>query len=209
MTFNLAQLVTFKANNFTVYIYIYTHIQGVAYIGPKKNEDLAKSCNPSRFFQKKGFWLLTFCSRILLSAELGWSNEWKLVFNSLFSYHFKTKISKLSPRSTKIPIITVISETEFLQRLVVGKNHHFQFSVFAMFTGVRRDLWICLFDLTLQTPKTAKSLHMGPQNIFEQPLRHYKIRYLRAFRSYFCPNRSYSKQHLGPNFGRFPPQNRT
>ena len=58
---------------------------------------------------------------------------------------------------------------------------------------------MCLSDLTLQTPKRAKSLQMGPQNTFKQPLRHYKIRCLRAFRSYFCPNRSYSKQHLGPN----------
>ena len=53
---------------------------------------------------------------------------------------------------------------------------------------------MCLSDLTLQTPKGQNPFKMGPQNSLKQPLRHYKIRYLRAFRFYFCPNRSYSTQ---------------
>ena len=138
-----------------------------------------------------------------LSAELRWSHQRTpnfIAYFHTFLWQTVTNISKSSPQSTQTPIFTVISETEFLQRLFVGKNNQFQFFCFyTMFTGVWRDFWMCLSDLTLQTPKSAKSLQMGPQNTVKQPLRHDKIRCLRACRSYFYPTRSYSKQHLGPN----------
>ena len=58
------------------------------------------------------------------------------------------------------------------------------------------------FRPCLTTPQKGKSLQMGPQNTLKQLLRHYKIRYLRAFRSYFCPNRSCVKQRFGTSYER-------
>ena len=57
---------------------------------------------------------------------------------------------------------------------------------------------MCLSDLALQTPKRQNPFKMGPQNTSRQPLRHYKIRYLRAFRSYFCQIGPILSNLLGP-----------
>ena len=157
-------------NDSTAYIYIY--IQGVSLIGPKKNRTYQKSCSPSHFFKKNGLWLQTFCSKLSISAEWRWSNSRNPYFCSLFWYLCKTKIFKISPQSPQTPIFTVISEAEFLQRLVVGRNKHFQFFCFyTMFIGVWSDFWMCLSDLTSQTPKRQNPFKTGPQNTFRKHLK--------------------------------------
>ena len=57
---------------------------------------------------------------------------------------------------------------------------------------------MCLSDLTLQTPKGQNPFKMGPQNTSKQPLRHYKIRYLRALGPIFVQIGPILSNLLGP-----------
>ena len=134
----------------------------------------------------------------------GYKDDIVLDQTSIFIVYFDTCLRQKSPnviQKYRNPNFC----SHFRNRLVakVGRriNINFQcFCFYTMLTGVRRDFWMCLSDFALQTPKRAKSLQMGSQNAFEQPLRHCKIRYLRAFRSYFCANRSNFKQRFGASY---------
>ena len=122
-------------------------------------------------------------------------------FYCLFWYKFKTKISqKFSRRVPEALLFRTFQKQSFCKgcRRKEQSVSIFLFIILCLqgFEGI----FECVFlILPYNPPKGENPCKWASKNTFKQPFRHYKIRCLRAFRSYFCPNRSYSKQHLGPN----------
>ena len=69
------------------------------------------------------------------------------------------------------PDFAVIPDFLFQKLVEKKENIYFHFCPYTMFTGVWRYFWMCLSDLTSQTPQKGKSLQMGPQNTFIRQLK--------------------------------------
>ena len=115
-----------------------------------------ESCSPGLFFYR--LWPQTFGSKTLISAEWRCQYQRNHYSHSSFGYLSRPSISKISAQNTEIPAFALISETESLQRLFVGKTFIFNLSVlYYVYRGLNGFMNIS-FRSYPQTPQKAKSL---------------------------------------------------
>ena len=69
-------------------------------------------------------------------------------------------------------LISDIWETDFLQKLVVEKDIHFQFQcLYYVYRGLKGFLNVSFWSYLTTNPQKAKSLQMDPQNTFRKHLK--------------------------------------